>query len=136
LWLGLPIDQRIHAPARRRDISFTLAMNSQLTALSMVASTSFARRRLRFDQANVRSTTQRRGSKNKAFGGVGSLDDLQGPVIFSAAYPRGPPDSVVLTDWLPITTPALGLAPRPAASRTSISSTWLIVCHKPLSLQA
>jgi hypothetical protein len=31
-------------------------MKSQLTALSIVASTSFARRRLRFNQANVRST--------------------------------------------------------------------------------
>ena len=28
---------------------------------------------------------------------------LTARIIFSAAYPRGPPDSVVLTDWLSMT---------------------------------
>jgi len=52
-----------------------------------------------------------------------------------ASKPRGPPASVVLTDWLSIT-PALGLASRPAASRTAISRRWLIVCQRPSSRQA
>jgi hypothetical protein len=49
-----------------------------------------------------------------------------------ASYPRRPPLSVVLTDWLSMT-PADGLASRPAASRTRITSAWLIVCHNPAS---
>jgi hypothetical protein len=48
--------------------------------------------------------------------------------------PRGPPASVVLTDSLSIT-PALGLASRRSASRTRITSEWLIVCHNPPSRQ-
>jgi len=43
--------------ARRRDMSLTLAIYSQIAALSIVLSTSFASRRLRFSQARVRSTT-------------------------------------------------------------------------------
>jgi hypothetical protein len=39
------------ARARRRDISLTLAMQSHVTELLMVASTFFARRRLRFSKA-------------------------------------------------------------------------------------
>src|SRR3954454_12756813 len=56
---------RGHAVARRRDMSLTLAIYSQVAALSIVLSTSFAKRRLRFSQARVRSTTQRRGSRTK-----------------------------------------------------------------------
>jgi hypothetical protein len=37
-----------------------------------------------------------------------------------ASKPRGPPASVVLTDWLSIT-PAVGLASRPSASRASMT---------------
>jgi hypothetical protein len=55
----------LQAAARRRDISLTLAMESQVTALSIVASTSFAKRRLRFSQAKMRSTSQRRGNRTK-----------------------------------------------------------------------
>ena len=42
-----------------------------------------------------------------------------------ASNPRGPPLSVVFTDWLSIT-PADGLASRPSASRARMSSSWLI----------
>jgi hypothetical protein len=41
---------------------------------------------------------------------------------------------VVFTDWLSMT-PAVGLASRPAASRTAISSMWLIAFQVPLSRQ-
>ena len=64
VYFGETCPMRVHqAAARRRDISLTLAMKSQQTALSTLASTSLARRRFRFSQANVRSTTQRRGSR-------------------------------------------------------------------------
>jgi hypothetical protein len=43
-----------------------------------------------------------------------------------ASYLLGPPLSIVLTDWLSMT-PAEGLAPRPAASRTCSSSSKLIL---------
>jgi hypothetical protein len=45
--------------------------------------------------------------------------------FFSAAYPRGPPASVVFTDCLSMM-PADGLASRPSASRMVINSAWLI----------
>jgi len=37
---------------------------------------------------------------------------------FPASNPRGPPASVVFTDWLSIT-PAVGLASRPTVSRAA-----------------
>jgi hypothetical protein len=40
--------------------------------------------------------------------------------LFPASKPRGPPLSVVFTDWLSIT-PAVGLASRPAASRDAMT---------------
>jgi hypothetical protein len=40
--------------------------------------------------------------------------------LLPASKPRGPPLSVVFTDWLSIT-PAVGLASRPAASRAAIT---------------
>jgi hypothetical protein len=43
----------------------TLAIYSQVVALSMLASKSLASRRLRLSHASVRSTTQRRGSTTK-----------------------------------------------------------------------
>jgi hypothetical protein len=44
------------------------------------------------------------------------------PLTFlPASNPRGPPASVVLTDWLSMI-PADGLASRPAVSRAAISS--------------
>lgn len=52
----------LQAVARRRDVRLTLAMQSQL---SIVAPTSFAKRRLRFSQAKACSTTQRRGNRTK-----------------------------------------------------------------------
>jgi hypothetical protein len=50
------------SPRRLRLGSFTLAMNNQARALSMVASKSFAKRRFRLSHAMDRSTTHRRGS--------------------------------------------------------------------------
>src|SRR5713226_5854385 len=54
--------------------------------------------------------------------------------LLAGVIPCGPPASVVLTDWLSMT-PAEGLASRPTASRASISRTWLICRHRPLSRQ-
>jgi hypothetical protein len=68
------MDQRIHAPTKRRDISLTLAMKSQHSA--------FDRRLDVFCQAPVAVQPSERPlynpttrQQNKAFGGVGSLDD-------------------------------------------------------------
>ena len=52
-----------------------------------------------------------------------------------ASYPRGPPLSVVLTDWLSMI-PAEGLASRPAASRVSTNNSKLIRSKMPLSRHA
>ena len=58
------------------------------------------------------------------------------PLIFLAASkPRGPPASVVLTDWLS-TTIAVGAASRPSASRAPITRTQTIWVHNPRSRQA
>ena len=46
--------------------------------------------------------------------------------------PRGPPASVVLTDWLSMM-PAVGSASRPSAIRTPATSTALIASSRPLS---
>src|SRR5450756_300767 len=48
--------------ARRRESRRILAIRTQASALAMDASKSLASRRLRPNQANVRSMTQRRGS--------------------------------------------------------------------------
>src|ERR1035441_10987131 len=50
-----------HALASLRESSLTLAIMSHVSALAIVASKSFASRRLRLSHAMVRSTTQRRG---------------------------------------------------------------------------
>jgi hypothetical protein len=58
------------------------------------------------------------------------------PLTFLAAsQPRGPPLSVVLTDWLSMT-PADGLASRPAASRVYSNSSKLTLSNTPWSRQA
>ncbi len=49
--------------------------------------------------------------------------------------PRGPPASVVLTDWLS-TMIAVGAPSRPSASRAPITRTQTICVHNPLSRQA
>ncbi len=49
-----------------------------------------------------------------------------------ASNPRGPPLSVVLTDWLSIT-PAVAAAARPSASRVHARSARLTSCHVPSS---
>src|SRR5665213_1232846 len=54
-----------HALASLRESNLTLAIISQASALAIVASKSFASRRLRLSQAMVRSTTQRRGNSLK-----------------------------------------------------------------------
>jgi hypothetical protein len=54
-----------HALASLRESNLTLAIISQASALAIVASKSFARRRLRLSQAMVRSATQRRGNNLK-----------------------------------------------------------------------
>jgi hypothetical protein len=50
--------------------------------------------------------------------GVG--DHVAFAALDLASKPRGPPLSVVFTDWLSIT-PAVGLASRPAASRDAMT---------------
>lgn len=52
--------------------------------------------------------------------GVGEDVSLAALIFLPASKPRGPPASVVLTDWLSIT-PADGLASRPATSRACIN---------------
>jgi hypothetical protein len=52
-----------------------------------------------------------------------------------ASKPRGPPASVVLTDWLSMT-PAEGLGSRPTISRACNNSSKLIRSNTPLSRQA
>ena len=52
------------------------AMRRNASALSVRFSKSFARRRQRLSHAKVRSTTQRIGSNDEAFGLVRSLEDL------------------------------------------------------------
>ena len=54
-----------HALASLRESNLTLAIMSHASALTIVASKSFARRRLRLSQAMVRSTIQRRGNNLK-----------------------------------------------------------------------
>ena len=54
-----------HSLAMRRVKSWMEATKSQAVADAMVCSKSLARRRLRFSQASVRSTTQRRGRTSK-----------------------------------------------------------------------
>ena len=54
-----------HALASLRESSLTLAIMSHVSALAIVASKSFASRRLRLSHAMVRSTTQRRGNSLK-----------------------------------------------------------------------
>jgi hypothetical protein len=66
------------ALASLRESSLTLATMSHVSALAIVASKSFARRRLRFSQAMVRLTTQRRGNSSK-LGGIGSFDNRDRP---------------------------------------------------------
>jgi hypothetical protein len=56
-------------------------------------------------------------------------------IFLAASYPRGPPLSVVLTDWVSMT-PADGLASRPAASRACSSNSKLIFSNTPPSRQS
>src|SRR4051812_31133942 len=49
-----------------------------------------------------------------------------------ASKPRGPPLSVVLTDWLS-STAALGEASRPTRSRSAMTRRWFMVSNKPVS---
>jgi hypothetical protein len=56
-------------------------------------------------------------------------------IFLAASKPRGPPASVVLTDWLS-TTIAVGAASRPSASPAPITRTQTIWVHNPLSRQA
>jgi hypothetical protein len=51
-------------------------------------------------------------------------------IFLPASKPRGPPLSVVFTDWLSMT-PAVGLASRPDASRDATTRTWLIRSQVP-----
>src|SRR5271155_2335834 len=71
VWLGMALRVRFervdHARSRAilRVMSMTEAAKRKAVADLMVASTSLARRRFRFSQAKVRSTTQRFGSRTK-----------------------------------------------------------------------
>ena len=69
-----------------------LAIMIQAVALSIVASKSLARRRLRLSQAIVRSTTQRRGSSSKPFAASERLmiSRVHLPSLLSAASSFGP----------------------------------------------
>jgi hypothetical protein len=64
----------------RRVSSCTDAAKSQAVADAIVCWKSLARRRFRLSLAKVRSTTQWRGESLEAFGGIGSLDDFDGPL--------------------------------------------------------
>jgi hypothetical protein len=54
---------------------------------------------------------------------------------FLGRIPRGPPLSVISTDWLSMT-PAEGLGSRPAASPACSTSSKLIRSYKPWSRQS
>ena len=58
--------------------------------------------------------------RERQAGGVSEQVALASLQLLAGVIARGPPASVVLTDWLSMT-PALGLAPRPLASRTRIT---------------
>src|SRR3546814_20755193 len=58
---------KFHNLAMRRANSWMEAINSHAVADAMVCSKSLASRRLRFSQASVRSTNQRRGRTTKPF---------------------------------------------------------------------
>jgi hypothetical protein len=60
---------------------------------------------------------------------------LAAVIFFAASKLRGPPASVILTDWLSII-PAEGLGSRPAASRACSNSSKLIRSNTPPSRQA
>jgi len=68
-------------------IWLTEAMKSQVVALAIVRAKSLARRRLRFNQAMVRSTTQRRSSNLKPFAVADRLmiSSVQLPMLASAS---------------------------------------------------
>ncbi len=69
-----------------------LAIRSHGSALSMVFSKSLARRRLRPNQANVRSTTHRRGKSTKPLAACGrvTISRVQVPSLASAPMSFGP----------------------------------------------
>ena len=53
----------------------------QATALSMIASTSLARRRRRPSQAKARATPRGAGQQPEPLGCIGALDDFDGPPV-------------------------------------------------------
>src|ERR1019366_8430573 len=81
-----------HALASLRESNLTLAIISHASALAIVASKSFARRRLRLSQAMVRSTTQRRGNNLKPLAASDRLtiSMVQRPIEASAFLSFGP----------------------------------------------
>jgi integrase len=81
-----------HALASLRESNLTLAIMSHASALAIVASKSFARRRLRLSQAMVRSTTQRRGNNLKPLVASDRLtiSIVQRPIETSAFLSFGP----------------------------------------------
>ena len=81
-----------HALASLRESNLTLAIMSHASALTIVASKSFARRRLRLSQAMVRSTTQRRGNNLKPLAASDRLtiSMVQRPIEASAFLSFGP----------------------------------------------
>ena len=81
-----------HSLASLRMKSWMLATKSHARALSMVASKSFARRRLCPNHAKVRPTTQRRGSTTNpsALSSRLTISTAQSPIFFSASASFGP----------------------------------------------
>src|SRR5438128_842498 len=87
--------------ARRRESNLTLAIMTQASALAMVASKSLARRRLRPNQAKVRSTTQRRGSGLKVpmLWGLVTISIVHLPRSASASSSFGPRSDRRRYEW-------------------------------------
>jgi hypothetical protein len=69
-------DSKVYIRARRLTASWMLAIEMKAASVSARFSKSLASLRLRPNQENVRSTTQRRGSTNETLHVIGAFDDL------------------------------------------------------------
>ncbi len=87
-----PIVTVLCAAGERAAGATMLATISQACALSTRASKSFARRQFLLSQANVRSTTHRRGRRTKPFAALGrfTLSTVQRPRLANASLSVSP----------------------------------------------